>query len=203
MRLGRWPVVAAIGLLLPAAVAAQSHEGHGAEAAAPLLRLALEGPHLTLAHQGYLVLTATQVDDLIAARGRLCAREAEYVRERSAAAVAALAASDRSDADASRAAIERLTRAERDWIAALIAARRDTRRILGSAERAQLATLASHWAAEAGLMLTEATAPGHRGHPGRQVPIRVPGMVVGETAIVPYCEALHGPAVHLSVPPPG
>jgi hypothetical protein len=51
-------------------------------------------------------------------------------------------------------------------------------------------------------MIGAATLAGHRGHPGMQVPIRVPGMVVADTTLLPVCEALHGPGVHLSIPPP-
>ncbi|MDP1572216.1 MAG: hypothetical protein Q8L86_19635 [Vicinamibacterales bacterium] len=194
-----------LGLALALPAAAQEH-AHTPPAADPdpLLRVMLEGPHLVLAHHGFILLTGAQLDALREARGRVCAAEVDYVHARTRAH-ATLAHLLEDDADETRtaAAVEALARAEAAWTRALIRARQETRAALGPAERAQVAWLGTHWAQEARAMIDATTHAGHRGHPGLQVPIRVPGMVVADTALAPACDALHGPAVHLSVPPPG
>ena len=169
----------------------------------PLMRLTLEGPHIVLAHHGFIVLTAPQLDALHAARSRVCAEEAAYMHELTAARTElAKVLADEDDRRLSAIA-GRLARVEAEWIVALVRARRETMASLGPAERAQVAQLGEHWTREATAMIAATTHSGHRGHPGLQVPIRVPGMVVAETTLMPFCESLHGPAVHLSIPPPG
>jgi hypothetical protein len=204
MRPMRMAVAGLIGLMLgaPALAGAQDHHHAPDIDADPLLRVILEGPHLVLAHHGFILLTSAELDALRAARGRVCAAEIGYVRDR-AAARAALAGRAVETGDVRvQAAVERLARIEADWMLALVRARQETLAVLGPREREQVAWLGAHWAREARAMITSATHAGHRGHPGVQMPIRVPGMVVAETAIVPACEALHGPATHLSIPPP-
>lgn len=200
---GAW--LLGLALAVPVPTAAQEH-AHASPATEddPVLRVMLEGPHLVLAHHGFLVLTGAQLDALREARSRVCVAEVDYVRERARAGTALTHLLD-EDADEARtaAAVEALARAESVWMRALIRARQETRAALGPTERAQAAWLGAHWAREAKAMIDLATHAGHRGHPGLQLPIRVPGMVVTETALAPACEALHGPAVHLSVPPPG
>jgi hypothetical protein len=206
MRPTRLPAALLIGLALalprPADAQEHAHEAPAAETE-PLLRLMLEGPHLVLAHHGFIVLTGEQLDALRAARSRVCAAEVAYIHERTRAR-AELAGVLAGDADAVRAqaAVERLARVEADWMLALMRARQDTLAPLRPAERQQVAWLGEHWAREARDMIAGATHAGHRGHPGTQLPIRVPGMVVDDTTLVPACEALHGPATHLSIPPP-
>lgn len=95
-----------------------------------------------------------------------------------------------------------LAAAESQWLTALLHARRDALTLLTAPQRAQSLALRDHWAREAVAMIEQSTLPGQRGHPGTQLPIRVPGMVVGATTLLPYCEALHGPSLHISIPPP-
>jgi hypothetical protein len=206
MKPTRLPAALLIGLALalppPANAQEHAHDAPVAEAE-PLLRLMLEGPHLALAHHGFIVFTGEQLDALRAARSRVCTAEVAYVHERTRARadLAALLAGDADDARA-RAAVERLAQVEADWMLALVRARQETLAPLRPAERQQVARLGEHWAREAREMIGAATHAGHRGHPGTQLPIRVPGMVVADTTLVPACEALHGPATHLSIPPP-
>lgn len=197
-------LVSCLLLALAGRAAAQEH-AHAASPADtdPLLRVMLEGPHLVLAHEGFIVLTEPQVDVLRQARTALCAAEVEYVAQKKSARteLAALLEAG-ADTAALRPVLDRLARLEVDWTLTLVRARTQTVAGLDSAQRQQLAWLGAHWEREARAMITAATQPGHRGHPGTQLPIRVPGMVVAETALAPFCEALHGPAVHISIPPP-
>jgi hypothetical protein len=191
-------------LALAGRAAAQEHV-HAASPADtdPLLRVVLEGPHLVLAHDGFIVLTEPQVDVLRQARKALCAAEVAYVaQKKSARAELASALEAAADTGALRSVLDRLARLEVEWTLALVRARTHTVAALDSAQRQQLAWLGAHWTREARALIPAATQTGHRGHPGMQLPIRVPGMVVAETALAPFCEALHGPAVHISIPPP-
>lgn len=204
-------LLAGFTLARPAPAAGQEH-AHGAplppavvEAAPdPLLRLMLEGPHVVLAHHGFVALTVEQLDALHAAKRRVCAAEAAYVHERTLArqTLGSLLTADADAADA-RTAVDRLAQVDTDWMLALVRARQETRAALGPVEREQVSWLSAHWAREAQAMIAGATHGGHRGHRGVQLPIRVPGMVVTDTAFAPVCDELHGPAVHLSVPPSG
>ncbi|MEX0842869.1 MAG: PQQ-binding-like beta-propeller repeat protein [Gemmatimonadota bacterium] len=169
----------------------------------PLERVVLEGPHLVLAHQGLLGLTGTQATALRRSGGRLCAAEMAYVRGRGILQreLSRLLSEDADEARLARA-LERLAEVEVGRRLARVRARREARTVLGPEQRELLDWLGNHWEAEARAMIVAATRPGHRGHPGVQQPIRVPGMVVEETFMAPFCEALHGPAVHISIPPP-
>jgi hypothetical protein len=169
----------------------------------PLARVVLEGPHLILAHQGLLGLTGSQATALRRSRGRVCAHETEYVRSRGLlrSELSRLLTEDADEA-ALGPVLERLAGMEVERALALVRARREARAELKPAQRELLDRLGDHWEAETRAMVVAATQPGHRGHPGAQQPIRVPGMVVEETSMAPFCEALHGPAVHISIPPP-
>jgi hypothetical protein len=188
----------------PSPAAAQGHVHHAAgdAPADPLLRLVLTGPHLALAHDGYMALTEKQVAELQVAEKAVCAAEIEYVRRKARARtdIAIMLAAD-ADAATMRSALEQHAAAESDWILQLMQARRSTRGLLSDAQRRQFDWLEEHWAREAADMISDATRAGQRGHPGTQLPIRVPGMVVAETVLAPYCEALHGPALHIVIPP--
>lgn len=197
----------------PAALAAQAHE-HAASAPAPdaRLQLVLGGPHLILYHAGYLALGEAQVTGLQRLRRTVCDAEIVYV-ERTAAwrdrmsALLADSVSLRRESSAApstssglRDAMNALAAAETAWLTALLRARRDALEVLTTPQRTQLSTLRDHWVRESLAMIEESTRPGQRGHPGTQLPIRVPGMVVGTTTLLPYCESLHGPSMHISVP---
>lgn len=198
-------VLAAVLLALPPTLSAQGHDH--ATAPAPRdarLALVLGGPHLLLYHSGYLALRADQVAALQPLRRAVCDAERAYVTQ-SDEWRARLA--ERLD-DASRPeaalhdALAGLARVEATWLTALQHARRDALALLTGVQRAQAEALRDHWVREAADMIADATRPGQRGHPGLQLPIRVPAMVVGTTTLLPYCEALHGPASHLAMPPP-
>jgi hypothetical protein len=197
----------------PSRLAAQAHE-HGASAPAPdaRLELVLGGPHLILYHTGYLALGEAQVAGLQRLRRAVCEAEVVYV-ERTATArdrLSALLADSVSlprESTAARTgtsglpdAMNALAAAETAWLTALLRARRDALGLLTTPQRAQLSTLRDHWVRESMAMIEESTRPGQRGHKGTQLPIRVPGMVVGTTTLLPYCEALHGPSMHISMP---
>lgn len=194
-------------LLLPRVGAAQGHVHDAPPTRDAMTDLLLEGPHLALYHRGLLQLTEPQQVGLQRLRRSLCSAEVEFVRQRDEGrarvrtAVADTAATTRT-ATAVRTALTDVAAAEAQWLAALVQSRRDAVALLTSPQRAQLSGLRDHWAREATAMIDEATRPGQRGHPGMQIPIRIPGMVVGETTLLPYCEALHGPTLHISIPPP-
>ncbi len=169
--------------------------------------LLLEGPHLILYHRGLLGLAEPQQAALQKLRRSLCTTEVEFVRQRNESrdrVVAALA--DTTPAErvsrAVRTALDGVAAADAMWLVALVQSRRDALALLTQPQRAQLVVLRDHWARETAAMIDEATRPGQRGHPGTQIPVRVPGMVVDETTLLPYCEALHGPTMHISIPPP-
>ena len=193
-------------LLLPRAGDAQGHVHEPAPAQGAMTNLLLEGPHLVLYHRGLLQLTETQQTGLQRLRRSVCTAEAEFIAQRDAgrarvvAAVADTATTGRT-ATTVRTALADVAAAEAGWLAALVQSRRDAIAMLTPPQRAQLLALRDHWAREAKAMIDEATRPGQRGHPGMQIPIRVPGMVVGETTLLPYCEALHGPTMHIVIPP--
>lgn len=190
-------------LALAGRAAAQEHAHATSPDTDPLLRVMLEGPHLVLAHAGFIVLTEPQVAALRLARTALCAAEVEYVAEKKSARTELAALLDaRADTAAFRPVVDRLARLDVDWTLTLVSARSQTVAGLDAAQREQLAWLGAHWEREARAMIAAGTQPGHRGHPGMQLPIRVPGMVVEATSLAPFCEALHGPAVHISIPPP-
>lgn len=206
---------AAALLAWPCTLHAQAHD-HATAAAArdARLDLLLGGPHLILYHRGYLELSDAQVTGLQRLRRAVCEAEATYV-ERTAAARDRLPALLADSATLPRAespgaarpsrlqeAMNALAAAESAWLTELMRARRDALALLSAPQRAQAQALREHWARESVAMIEEATRPGQRGHPGTQIPIRVPGMVVGATTLLPYCEALHGPSTHISVPPP-
>jgi hypothetical protein len=197
-----WLIGLALALAAPVEAQEHTHPASLTEAD-PFVRVMLEGPHIVLAHHGFIVLTASQLDALHAARSRLCAAQTAYVHDVGVARTElGKVLADGDDAGVGAVA-ERLARAKAEWLVALVRARGETMAPLGLAERAQVVQLGDHWAREASAMIAATTHPGHRGHPGLQVPIRVPGMVVADTTLVPFCESLHGPAVHLSIPPPG
>lgn len=195
--------------------AAQGHVHDTPERLGAVTTLLLEGPHLILYHRGFLALTESQVTALHRLRRSLCAAEVEFVRRRDAGrarlsnAIAGAASAPGSGqrpegADTSpgaiRSALNDVAAAEADWLGSLVQARREARLLLAAPQRAQVIDLRDHWLREATAMIEEAVRPGQRGHPGMQLPVRVPGMVVSETTLLPYCEALHGPSLHLSVP---
>jgi hypothetical protein len=194
-------------LLLPQVGAAQGHMHEASAARDAMTDLLLEGPHLALYHRGLLQLTGLQQVGLQRLRRSLCSAEVEFVRQRDEgrarvrAAVADTTGPGRT-ATAVRTALTDVAGAEAQWLAVLVQSRRDAVSLLTSSQRVQLAGLRDHWAREASAMIDEATRPGQRGHPGMQIPIRIPGMVVAETTLLPYCEALHGPTLHISIPPP-
>ncbi|CAN5757608.1 hypothetical protein BH23GEM11_BH23GEM11_06740 [soil metagenome] len=184
-------------------LAQEHHHGQHPPEVNPLERVLLEGPHLVLAHQGLLGLTGTQATALRRSGGRLCAAEMAYVRGKGMlrSELSRLLADDAEEAMLGRV-LERLAEVEVERRLALVRARGEARAVLGPAQRELLDWLGNHWEAEARAMIVAATRPGHRSHPGVQQPIRVPGMVVEETLMAPFCEALHGSAVHISIPPP-
>lgn len=194
--------------VLPAGATAQGHVHEAAPSRQPLTDLLFEGPHLILHHRFLLALSDSQQVSLRRAQRSLCSAEVEYLRRRDegrarlAAAVVDSPGTSPTTRNILRPAIDSLGAAEEGWFTALARARRDALALLSASQRGQLASLRQHWAREAAAMIDEATRPGQRGHPGMQLPIRVPGMVVGETTLLPYCESLHGPAVHISIPPP-
>jgi hypothetical protein len=209
-------VLVAVPLARPGILAAQAHD-HATTAPArdARLDLLLGGPHLILYHRGYLALSDAQVIGLQRLRRAVCESEVAYV-ERTAAwrdrlpelladSVSLAREQPSASARPSRLhdAMTGLAAAESAWLTELMRARRDALALLTVPQRAQAQALRDHWARESVAMIEEATRPGQRGHPGTQIPIRVPGMVVGATALLPYCEALHGPSLHISVPPPG
>ncbi len=197
-----WLIGLALAVAPPAAAQEHTHPSSVTDAD-PLMRVMLEGPHVVLAHHGFIALTTAQLDALHAARSRVCAAAAAYVHDLTAARTElARVLADEDEARVSAVA-GRLAGVEAEWIVAIVRARRETMATLGPGERAQVVQLGHHWTREASAMIAATTHPGHRGHPGLQVPIRVPGMVVADTTLLPFCETLHGPAVHLSVPPPG
>jgi hypothetical protein len=200
-------------MALPSTLAAQAHE-HAASAPAPDARLALVlgGPHLILYHTGYLALGESQVAGLQRLRRAVCEAEVVYVertatgRDRMSALLADSVSLARESAVAPTKsselhdAMNALAAAETAWLTALLRARRDALDVLTTSQRAQLSTLRDHWVRESLAMIEESTRPGQRGHKGTQLPIRVPGMVVGTTTLLPYCESLHGPSMHISMP---
>jgi hypothetical protein len=190
--------------LMPRHSAAQGHQ-HDATASNddPGLRLLLEGPHLVLAHRGFLGLSDRQVDRLQLARKALCAAEVRY-QELTANVGKELDAvlTDGVQEKQVTAVLERESRARAAWLVALVRARREASAQLDEKQRQQAVQLRDHWLREARAMIVAATHVGQPVHPGMQAPIRVPGMAVSETALVPFCEALHGPARHVSIPPP-
>lgn len=197
----------------PSALAAQAHD-HTASAPVPdaRLQLVLGGPHLILSHAGYLALGEEQVTGLQRLRRAVCDAEVVYVersavwRDRMPALLADSVSLPRESAaspaamSALREAVNGMATAETVWLTALLRARRDALGLLTTSQRAQLSMLRDHWLRESLAMIDEATRPGQRGHKGMQLPIRVPGMVVGATTLLPYCEALHGPSMHISMP---
>lgn len=207
----RWRVIAAIAIascaaapILPRDAAAQGH-AHAADAGTPprdaRLDLVLGGPHVVLYHRGYLELTDPQVTALQRLRRGVCDAEVAYV-ERSSEWRDRLAGLLADSVPRHREALAALAAAEADWLTELMRARRATLALLTPSQRAEASALRQHWAREAMAMIEEATRPGQRGHPGMQIPIRVPGMVVAATTLLPFCEPLHGPSSHIVVPPP-
>jgi Spy/CpxP family protein refolding chaperone len=204
-------------LLRPPVLDAQAHD-HAAHAE-PMrdarLDLLLGGPHVILYHRGYLALAAEQIAGLQQLRRAVCEAEQAYVQHTEQwreglsdllGDSASLALRPSLDTPASARLHDVMTaraRAESVWLTVLMQTRRDALALLTPSQRAQLSALRDHWAREAMSMIAETTRPGQRGHPGMQIPIRVPGMVVGETTLLPYCEVLHGPSSHISIPPPG
>ncbi len=195
---------------IPRIAGAQGHVHDAPPARQAMTDLLLEGPHLILHHRFLLALADSQQVVLRRAQRALCGAEVEFVRRRDdgrtrlAAAVAdtGMRRLGMASRGTLRPALDSIAAAEEDWLTALMRARRDALALLSPRQRAELEALRQHWAREAGAMIEEATRPGQRGHPGMQIPVRVPGMVVDETVLIPYCESLHGPAVHISVPPP-
>lgn len=192
-----------LGLALSARAAAQEHQ-HGAPGpeADPVMRVILEGPHLVLAHDGLIELTDEQLRELRLARSGVCAAQVAYVQEKTLARTELVRLLGGGTGESElQPVLDRLARAEAEWMRVLVRARIETLARLAPAQRQQVALLGDHWLREANAMIADATQPGHRGHPGMQLPIRVPGMVVAETFLAPFCEALHGPGVHMSMPP--
>lgn len=197
-------------VLLPCSLLALQRveaQGHQHDAAAsdddPTMRLMLAGPHLVLAHRGYLGLSERQVDGLQRSRKALCAAEVtwhESVANTGKELGAAL--TDGVQERQVAAVLEREARSRAAWLLALVRARREASAQLNDTQRRLVAQLTDHWLREAHAMIAEATRVGQVAHPGMQLPIRVPGMAVSATALVPFCEALHGPAKHISIPPP-
>lgn len=206
----------AAALLRPPMLAAQAHD-HVAPAAPARdarLDLLLGGPHVILYHRGYLALGAQQVAGLQQLRRTVCDAEQLYVQLEAqwrdglsnllgdSATLAPRPSPDSLPSTRVHDTMLQRARAESQWLSVLLQTRRDALALLTSAQRAQVSALRDHWARESMAMIAEATRPGQRGHPGMQIPVRVPGMVVGETTLLPYCEALHGPSSHISIPPP-
>jgi hypothetical protein len=188
------------------ALRAQGHDHHGAAPAArdAQLELLLGGPHVLLYHRGYLTLSDAQVDRLQPLQRAVCDAERTYVQhtDRAREQLSALLTESAPPGSTLLDALAERARAEATWLTALQHARRDALAVLTPAQRAQAESLRDHWVRETQDMIAEATRPGQRGHPGTQLPIRVPAMVVSTTTLLPYCEALHGPASHISIPPP-
>lgn len=191
---------------------AQGHD-HGGEPPTrdARLELMLGGPHVLLYHRGYLALGEAQVDGLQPLRRAVCEAEQLYVERVESwrarlddllSDSVMLPPTDTSPASPLHHAMAELARAESEWLTALLHARRDAVALLTASQRVQAQALRDHWVRESMAMIDEATRPGQRGHPGTQLPIRVPAMVVGATALLPYCEVLHGPSSHISMPPP-
>lgn len=210
-----------VTLTQPAALTAQAHEhGDGLSTRDARLELMLGGPHLILYHRGYLALGDEQIASLQRLRRSVCDAEFVYVEQTRAwrdrlgdllSDSAPLAPRqpketgkppDAITSSRFHEATSALALAESQWLTELMHARREALALLTSSQRAQAATLRDHWTRETGLMIEQATRPGQRGHPGTQIPIRVPGMVVNETTLLPHCEALHGPSRHIVIPPP-
>jgi len=212
-----WLVAAT--LTQPAALGAQAHE-HGADPSSRAatrdarLDLTLGGPHLILYHRGYLSLDEQQVASLQQLRRTVCEAEVVYVAQASQwreqlstvladSAVGVVPPPKTSSRPARlQDVMSGLAGAESQWLTVLLQTRRDALALLTASQRAQAAALRDHWARESAVMIEEATRPGQRGHPGTQIPIRVPGMVVEATTLLPYCESLHGASLHISIPPP-
>jgi hypothetical protein len=197
----------ALLLLVPRPGTAQGHVHESPASRGAVTELLLEGPHLILYHRGLLGLGDAQQASLHRLRRSLCEAEVEFVRQRDdgrARVVAAIADTTpvARVGSAVRTALTGMAAADAVWLTALVQSRRDALALLTQPQRAQLLVLREHWAREAAVMIEEATRPGQRGHPGMQIPIRIPGMVIGETTLLPYCETLHGPTLHLSIPPP-
>ena len=186
-----------------APLAAQHHE-HGAatEAHDPRLELVLGGPHLILYHRGYLTLGDTQVIALERLRRTVCDAARVYADRTTEVRARLRALLAEASPPPLHEPLGALATAEGAWLTALLEARRDALALLAEPQRALLSTLMDHWLRESVAMIDEATRPGQRGHPGVQLPIRVPGMVVAETTLVPHCESLHGPARHIVIPSP-
>jgi len=218
-RASRWCVLilalVAVAITRPQAVAAQAHDHAAHEPARDArLDLLLGGPHLILYHRGYLALGEAQVAGLQQLRRTVCDAEQVYVEHAAQwregltvlldgpALLAPQPSRDTTPSTRLHDAMMQRARAESQWLTVLMQTRRDALTLLTPSQRTQLSALRDHWARESTAMIQEATRPGQRGHPGTQIPIRVPGMVVGETTLLPYCEALHGPSSHISIPPP-
>ncbi len=208
-------VLVILTLTQPAVLLAQAHEHAAHEPTRdPRLELLLGGPHLILYHRGYLALGETQIIELQQLRRVVCDAELVYVeaakqwRDRLADllddSAPPLPQPSPPAANPSRLqeAMNGLAAAESRWLTALMHARRDALALLTTSQRAQVSLLRDHWTREAMTMIEEATRPGQRGHPGTQIPIRVPGMVVHATTLLPHCEVLHGPSRHIVIPPP-
>jgi hypothetical protein len=208
-------VVVVTTLAQSTSLAAQEH-AHSAEPRKrdAQLELVLGGPHLILYHRGYLALGDAQITGLQRLQRSVCDAEVLYVEEteKSRARLNDLLSDTaplppRKSADAAKPTrlnetMNALAAAESHWLTALMHARRDALALLTLPQRAQVTALREHWVRETTAMIEEATRPGQRGHPGTQIPIRVPGMVVNETTLLPHCESLHGPSRHIVVPPP-
>jgi hypothetical protein len=200
-------------MLSPSTLAAQAHAHAGsAPARDARLELVLGGPHLILYHAGYLALGESQVAGLQRLRRAVCDAEVVYIertatgRDKMSALLADSVSLPRESTAAPTGssglhdAMNALAAAETAWLTALLRARRDALGLLTTPQRVKLSTLRDHWVRESLAMIEESTRPGQRGHKGTQLPIRVPGMVVGTTTLLPYCESLHGPSMHISVP---
>lgn len=200
--------MAAVALLALGLVSRQAGgQGHQHDAATgdddPEMRVMLAGPHLVLAHRGYLGLSDPQVEGLLRARKALCSAEVTY-HEAQGATRRELGALLTGDAQPRplTAALEQAARVRATWLLALVRARREASAQLNERQRALVVQLTDHWLRESNAMIAAATHVGQVAHPGMQLPIRVPGMMVSATALVPFCEVLHGPARHISIPPP-
>lgn len=200
----------------PAQLRAQAHDhaGHAAPPRDARLELVLGGPHLLLYHRGYLSLGETQIAGLQRLRRTVCDAEQAYVEQAEqyrarftdllgdSVALSPQPAAESAPPSPLQDAMIGLARVESQWLTTLMHARRDGLALLTPLQRENASALRTHWARESLAMIQEATRPGQRGHPGTQIPIRVPGLVVGETTLMPYCEVLHGPASHIVIPPP-
>ncbi len=216
-----------VTLMQPATLTAQAHE-HGVEVSKrdPRLDLLLGGPHLILYHRGYLSLGDEQVAGLLRLQRSVCDAEVVYVQrtqemrdrlgdllsdsapllprpsQQSQQSQQSHQPPDAITPSRLHDAMSGIAIVESEWLTELLHARRDALALLTSSQRAQVSELREHWTRETLLMIEQATRPGQRGHPGTQIPIRVPGMVVNATTLVPHCEALHGPSRHIVIPPP-